>query len=100
MFDAREFRLQLTSKVWSRILTQSGRDRLQLLIISGAEHLGGVGEGRLSSTEIRDMLKSFLLHGTPFMCTRPERGARFLLEDEQLWGRYRGSVSRADGCRT
>lgn len=94
VFEKLEFARFPTSRVCTTILLHFRRQHYRLLIVDGVQHLGGVDEGKLRrSTEIRDLLKSLLLHGTPFMCIGPERGARFLLEDEQLWRRYRGSAT-------
>ncbi|MBZ9696461.1 MULTISPECIES: TniB family NTP-binding protein [unclassified Mesorhizobium] len=90
-----------TSRLWTTILSHFRRERSRLLIVDGVHHLDGNGERKLrSSTEIRDLLKSLLLHGIPFMCVGPESGARFLLEDVQIRARYLGSVSPSKGYPT
>ncbi len=98
IFEKPEFAKIPTSLVWTAVLSHFRRERSRLLIVDGVQHLGGTGERKLrSSIAIRDLLKSLLLHGTPFMCVGPELGARFLLEDAQLWARYLGSVSPFKG---
>jgi hypothetical protein len=90
-FERPEFAWFPTSRVWATVLWHFRRELSRLLIVVGVQHLGGIGERKLrSSTEIRDALKSLLLHGISFACIGPETGARFLFEDAQISRRYQG----------